>query len=202
MNLSSLFGGSPGSTPDLSFFRDDDYLYNQNNDKNRMVNQSWRQYLRNINAPSSVDAVRDNMRKEELDILLGDISQDTNEKYGNEIMRRFGMGQFAPGIGATSDISANALARTAAEGARTAAGARTTYALQDLARLGEREAALRAAYGTRYGNAENRISAQAQRDNLYAQLLAGTATPEKPGLFEDILRNTNIGISYPIRSGN
>jgi hypothetical protein len=93
------------------------------------------------------------------------------------------------------------LAQTAAEGARTAAGARLNYSLADLERQAAKEKALRDAYATRYGYGQQTALAYANeaadRDALYANLLSGnfnaaqtrknsTATP---GMFDNFFQS-------------
>lgn len=183
-------GGSTGGMPNIDFLRqpaattDYSYLINPNDKRNAAVNAGFADWTKTIGAPSSVDEVRAGMNQEQLDQILGGIQRDTASKFGTQLMDQFGRGLIEPGVGASSDIASNALAQTAAEGARTAAGVRLDYGLADLERQAAREAALRDAYGTRYGNYNAALGAYTQgmgantaaqndRDALYANLLSG-----------------------------
>lgn len=173
-------GGSTGGTPDVGFLRSgpNPYEFLMSSDPSKNISERYfNDYTSNINAPSSVDAVRSGMNQEQLDLLLGNIQRDTNTKFGSDISSYFGRGLIDPGVGVSSDISGNALAQTAAEGARTAAGARLNYSLADLERQAVKEKALRDAYSTRYGYGQQNALAYANeasdRDALYAQLLSG-----------------------------
>lgn len=148
-------------------FRGQDSFYQPPTERSGGAFQS---YIGAINAPSSVDQVRSGMNTEQMNLLLDQIGRDTTQKYGSELSKRFGMGDFAAGIGPTSDIAGNSLAQVAAEGARTAAGARLNYGLADLERLGAREADARGAYGQQY---EAAVGADTQMRELSARAAAG-----------------------------
>jgi hypothetical protein len=177
-----LFGssGKTGGMPDIGYLRSgpNPYEFLMSSDPSKNISERYfNDYTSNINAPSSVDAVRSGMNQEQLDLLLGNIQRDTNTKFGSDISSYFGRGLIDPGVGVSSDISGNALAQTAAEGARTAAGARLSYSLQDLERQAAREQELRDAYKARYGFGQQTGMAYANeaadRDALYANLLSG-----------------------------
>jgi hypothetical protein len=212
-----LFGsnGSTGGTPDIGYLRSgpNPYEFLMSSDPSKNISERYfNDYTANINAPSSVDAVRSGMNQEQLDLMLGNIQRDTNTKFGSDISNYFGRGLIDPGVGVSSDISGNALAQTAAEGARTAAGARLSYSLQDLERQAAKEKALRDAYQQRYGygqaNALAYANETADRDELYAKLLSGNFNDAqtrknataKGGAIDAFF--SNFGQSYGNSSGN
>lgn len=173
-------GGKTGGMPDIGYLRSgpNPYEFLMSSDPTKNISERYfNDYTANINAPSSVDAVRAGMNQEQLDMMLGNIQRDTNTKFGSDISNYFGRGLIDPGVGVSSDISGNALAQTAAEGARTAAGARLSYSLADLERQAAKEKALRDAYQQRYGYGQASALAYANeaadRDQQYANLLSG-----------------------------
>ena len=191
----TLFGGGKRTTytpPNLDFLRSPAERVNYDFLRNPVAGSgdNFKAYADAIGAPSSVDEVRAGMNKEQVDALVGDIYRDTRGKFGKDLMTSFGRGLFDPSAGASSDIAANNSAQIAASGARTAADARTKYALADLDRQAEREKALRDAYGNRYqletqvgnqrdlayaGGLESNVNRDEERKRLLAQLLTGQA---------------------------
>ncbi len=146
---------------------------------------AWADYLANINAPSSVDAVRSGMNDQAQNMMIDQIGRDTRGGMASTVMDNYMRGM--AGGGASSDIAANALAQRAAEGDRSIAGTRLQYGLQDLNRLGAREDAARQAYGQRYGIAENADQSAMDRYmqglGMNADIAAKNAANRKPGLF-------------------
>ncbi len=131
---------------------------------------AFQDYLGAIKAPSSVDAVRTELGRDALESTIGQIEQDTKERFGKDLSSYFGRGLIDPGRGAGSDIASVGLAQVAASGAQTAADARTRLALGDIERLGAREEAERGAFGDYFKSA---MSTDQQTRELTARAAAG-----------------------------
>lgn len=163
------------NSPDLTKgFRGSTYYYNPAND---VSGQRFNTYTQAIAAPTSADQVRGELEREQLTSTLGDIEKDTQQRFGRGIYDYFNRGLFDPSSGADSSVAQLGLSNIAAEGARTAANARTTLGLADIERQAAREAALREAYGQRYSAGESQDAATrgyaandaARYSDLYSQ---------------------------------
>lgn len=126
--------------------------------------QYFQDYLKSIQAPSSVDETQKSLEQDYLRQTLDQINQDTNQAIGSaksDFLDR-GLG----GAGRTSDIEQNALAQIRSQGAKTAAGARTQLGMAELGRQKAREQALQGAFGTRYGTG---VARETQATGIGAQ---------------------------------
>jgi hypothetical protein len=197
-----LFGGSKSyntyQAPDIDFLREAapsvnyDFLRAPRTESQNRFDQ----WIGNINAPSSVDAVRDELSNERLNSTVDSIYRDTRDKFGKDLMASFGRGIFDPSTGADSDIARNSMAQIAASGARTAADARTTMGLGEIERLAGREKDARDAYGSFYGTES---AADLSREGAYASGLAGNADREADR--RKALANALLGIASGQSSG-
>ena len=168
-------------------------------------------WLGQLSTPSSVDAVRSDIEGQQLQDLLGQIDKDTAQAAGG--VRTSALESGWGGAGLSSDIESVGLGRVMGEGAKAKSTARLGYATSALDRLSQREKAMQDALGTRYSTESANKNA---RDLTLANIMAGTEsttaqtlanlfnqgaantiagrTPRKPGILEDIARNTNISL--------
>lgn len=175
----ALFGGSSNSynAPNIDFLREAAPSVNYDFLRAPRTGSQNRfdQWIGNINAPSSVDAVRGELNNERLNSTVDGIYRDTRDKFGKDLMASFGKGIFDPSTGADSDIARNSMAQIAASGARTAADARTTMGLGEIERLAGREKSANDAFGAFYGTESD---ADLSREGSYAAGLTGNADRE------------------------
>lgn len=127
----------------------------------------------NIGAPSSVDDVRREVEGDRMRQIMEGLDIDTRNSVGSLKSDFADRGLSAPGV--ISDIEGNALAQAYSDSNRIKASTRSEYAGKELDRIKEKENALRAAYGTRYGAGVEADTQDAnlmnQRDLSYASLL-------------------------------
>lgn len=180
-------GGPPNpfslSYKDLDFLKDP-------------ANAQFGDWINNINAPSSVDAVRGEVDSSRLQSLMQGIDQDTERSVGGIKLdaQERGIG----GAGQASDVEFNALGTARNGGVRAKSDARLAGMMGELDRLKAKEAAASGAYGTRYGAG---VQGQNSLAQLMASLYSGGASRElagrtaaQPGIFEDILRKAGSKI--------
>ncbi len=159
-------------------------------------------WINNINAPSSVDAVRSGVESEGLANMLSGIDQDTARASGNIKMDALDRG--LGGAGMASDIEFSGLGSAQAGGVQAKSNARLAAMMAELDRLKSRESAAQGAYGTRYGAG---VQSQGNLAGLMADLYSGGAqrelagrTARQPGLFENMLKTT--GLNFAEGAGN
>lgn len=156
----SVLKNSPDLTQGFRTYKD---YYNPSQG---VADSRWNEYSTAIGAPTSVDQVRGELQRDQLTQQLNDIERDTQGRFGQGIYDYFGRGLFDPTSGGDSTVARTGLATLAAEGARTAAGARTQLGMADIERQAAREAAMQQAYGQRYAAGEQQDAA--------ARSMAGT----------------------------
>ncbi len=104
---------------------------------------AYKNLMSMINAPSSVEAVQQDVEGEQMQNLLRDVGVQTKNAYGSTMSDMADRGLV--GAGQSSDIAANALGQVNAMGARTASGIQGDYALARLQRLFGKEQAAQGA---------------------------------------------------------
>lgn len=98
---------------------------------------AYKDLLSMINAPSSVEAVQQDVEGQQMQDLLGDVDLETKGAYGSTMADMADRGLV--GEGQSSDIAMNALAQIQGMGARTKSGIHSQYALGRLGRLSDKE---------------------------------------------------------------
>ncbi len=159
---------------------------------------AYKNLLSMINAPSSVEAVQQDVEGEQMQNLLADVGIQTKNAYGATMSDMADRGLV--GAGQSSDIAANALGQVNAMGARTASGVHSDYALARLQRLFGKEQAAQTAQ-TGWVNMLAGMSESAKTRNLQRMLgLTGTqagaysnaatlANTHTPGMIESFGQN-------------
>lgn len=159
-------------------------------------------WIKNINAPSSVDAVHGELDNERLQQLMGGIDEDTERAVGGIKMDALDRG--IGGAGQASDVEFSSLGTARGAGVKAKGDVRLSAMMAELDRLKNKENAAMGAYGTRYGAG---VQGQNSLAQLMASLYQGGATRElqgrteaQPGLFEKMLSTT--GINFAEGAGN
>lgn len=225
--LSNLFGGgakpgpvNPYGAPNLNFLNDSSKFDFLKNPVGAGIMDPSSKYfqdlLTSISAPSSVDEATKNIESQSLDQALQGIDKDTADSiaavHSDALDRGIG------GAGIASEIESSGVGTAAATGAKTKAGARIGYALQDLARQKEKEQAVQKAYSDRFTGGEDiyktLLGLDTQQKGEYASILnnrdiasSGNAINAygsgvdqkykyaKPSYLDDLLRNIQIQVS-------
>lgn len=135
---------------------------------------AYKNLLSMINAPSSVEAVQQDVEGEQMQNLLADVGIQTKNAYGSTMSDMADRGLI--GEGQSSDIAANALGQVNAMGARTSSGVHSDYALARLQRLFGKEQAAQGAQQN-YANLLANMAEDARTRNLNRMLgLSGQQT--------------------------
>lgn len=158
---------------------------------------AYKNLLSMINAPSSVEAVKQDVEGEQMQNLLGDVGIQTKNAYGTTMSDMADRGLV--GAGQSSDIAANALGQVNAMGARTASGIHGDYALARLQRLFGKEQAAQSAQqnyasllasmaeNARTRNLNRMLGLTGQQTQAYGQA-ANLANSFTPGIIESSTR--------------
>ena len=162
----------PAATTDYSFLTNPDYSKTPGLNT---ATSAYDTYIKDLQAPSSTDQVRQDVNNQTLQNTLADITRTTRGNLGTDLMSSFSKGLYDPQSGADSDIARIGQAQVAAEGGRTAANAYTTLAGQNLDLEKQRETALATALGSQASSAASKDQVDAQ---LYAQGLSNNTDAE------------------------
>lgn len=205
---------NPYAPPDLSYLRNPgnefDFLKNQVNGQSSPY---FTQLINSINAPSSVDAVRNGLDAQGLANLNAQTDTATNQALGSGAGGYLRRGLISPQSGGvSSDIASAGLGNIAAQGATTKANNALTYSLADLDRLKARETAAQQAYGQQYqtesGLASNYANLLNSRDTAYATGSANLydagqknqIAGYRPSYFDQILGGVSKGFGNALGS--
>lgn len=170
---------------------------------------AYKNLMSMINAPSSVEAVQQDVEGEQMQNLLRDIGIETKNAYGSTMSDMADRGLV--GAGQSSDIAANALGQVNAMGARTSSGVHSDYALARLQRLFGKEQAAQGAQqnyasllanmaeNARTRNLNRMLGLSGQQTQAYGQA-ANLANQHTPGMIENF--GNSFAESYGKNAGS
>lgn len=159
---------------------------------------AYKNLLSMINAPSSVEAVQQDVEGQQMQNLLADVGIQTKNAYGSTMSDMADRGLV--GAGQSSDIAANALGQVNAMGARTSSGIYGDYALARLQRLFGKEQAAQGAqenYANLLGsmaedartrNLNRMLGLSGQQTQAYGQAVGQQYQFPQPGIIESMSR--------------